>query len=58
MKLAVRFVIFKLCVPVNAASVELTTVGLPNGNQPSVAPSSKSYEIGAGADCVSENASM
>jgi len=32
MKLAVRLVVFRLCVPVFATSVELATVGLPNGN--------------------------
>ena len=58
MKLAVRFVVWRLCVPVNATSVELATVGLPNGNQPCALPSSKSKEIGAGAACVSEKVSM
>ncbi len=42
MKLAVRFVVLRLCVPVFATSVELATVGLPNANQGCVAPSSKS----------------
>jgi len=32
MKLAVRFVVRRLWVPANAMSVELATVGLPNGN--------------------------
>ena len=58
MKLAVRFVVLRLCVPVNATSVELATVGLPNGNQPCAEQSSKSKDSGAGAACVSENASM
>ncbi len=46
MKLAVRFVVFRLCVPVNACSVEFASVGLPNGNQFCVVPSSKSFCIG------------
>jgi len=33
-------------VRVNAASLELATVGLPNGPQPWVVPSSKSFCIG------------
>src|SRR3954470_15229446 len=44
MKPDVRFVVRRLCVPVLATSVELVTVGLPNGNQPCVVPSSKSVE--------------
>jgi hypothetical protein len=47
MKVAVRFVVFKLCVPLNAMSVEFATVGLPNANHPCGVPSSKSLEIGA-----------
>src|SRR5579863_3431996 len=44
MKPDVRFVVRRLCVPVLATSVEFATVGLPNGNQPCVVPSSKSVE--------------
>jgi hypothetical protein len=46
MNVAVRFVVRRLCVPVLATTVELATVGLPNGNQPCVVPSSKSSWIG------------
>jgi hypothetical protein len=58
MKLAVRFVVRRLCVPVNAVSAALATVGLPKGNQPWAVPSSKSKEIGGGAAWLSEKVSM
>src|SRR3954464_9425030 len=54
MKPDVRFVVRRLCVPVFATSVELATVGLPNGNQPCAVPSSKSVEnvpVSAEATC-------
>jgi hypothetical protein len=54
MKPDVRFVVRRLCVPVLATSVEFVTVGLPNGNQPCVVPSSKSVEsvpVSAEATC-------
>src|SRR6185369_3489485 len=46
MKPEVRPVVFRLCVPVNAASVELVRTGLPNGPQPCSVPSSKSLLMG------------
>src|ERR1041384_5554231 len=46
MNVAVRFVIFRLCVPVFACSVTFVSVGLPNGNQPCAVPSSQSFCIG------------
>src|SRR5262249_5886325 len=42
LKVAVRFVVFRLCVPVSACSVEVVRVGLPNGNQPCSVPSAQS----------------
>src|SRR5215468_215382 len=45
LKVAVRFVVLRLCVPVSACSVELVSVGEPNGNQPPSEPSSQSLWI-------------
>src|SRR5947208_2991359 len=52
MKLAVRFVVLRLCVPVFATSVELATVGEPKGNQPCTVPSSQSLWIDVSADTM------
>src|SRR5215510_3132957 len=49
LKVAVRFVVLRLCVPVSACSVELASVGEPNGNQPPREPSSQSLWIDVSA---------
>jgi len=54
MKLAVRFVTLRLCVPVKACSVVFVSVGLPNVNHGDTWPSSKSND----AACWSEKLSM
>src|ERR1043166_3803484 len=59
LKVAVRFVVLRLCVPVSACSVELVSVGEPNGNQPPSEPSSQSLWIDVSAPmlCVTLAAS-
>src|SRR5262245_60332067 len=52
MKVAVRFVTLRLCVPVSACSVEFVSVGLPNGNHPCVVPSSQSFWIDVSATAM------
>src|SRR5215475_1425877 len=53
LKVAVRFVVLRLCVPVSACSVELVSVGEPNGNQPPSEPSSQSLWIDVSAPMLS-----
>src|SRR5215468_11176503 len=53
LKVAVRFVVLRLCVPVSACSVELVSVGEPNGNQPPSEPSSQSLWIDVSAATLS-----
>src|SRR5215510_11388611 len=53
LKVAVRFVVLRLCVPVSACPVELVSVGEPNGNQPPSEPSSQSLWIDVSAATLS-----
>jgi hypothetical protein len=53
LKPALRFVIFRLWVPVLAASVVFSTTAVPRGRHPWGVPSSKSWEM---TDCAAAGA--